>query len=66
MTVMGGIDPHFLATSTPVKIKEWVKQAMENVGDCSNFILGTADDTPFGTPVANLAAIPEALDEIYG
>jgi hypothetical protein len=66
MTVMGGIDPHFLATSTPAKIKEWVKQAMDNVGDCSNFILGTADDTPFGTPVANLAAIPQALDEIYG
>lgn len=66
MTVMGGIDPHFLATSNPIKIKEWVKQAMDNVGDCSNFILGTADDTPFGTPVANLAAIPQALDEIYG
>lgn len=66
MTVMGGIDPHFLATSTPAKIKEWVKQVMDNVGDSSNFILGTADDTPFGTPVENIAAIPEALDEIYG
>lgn len=66
MTVMGGIDPHFLATSNPKKIKEWVKHAIDNVGDCSNFILGTADDTPFGTPVENIAAIPEALDEIYG
>jgi len=66
MTVMGGIDPHFLATSTPDKIKEWVKKAMDNVGDAGNFILGTADDTVYGTPLKNIAAIPEALDEIYG
>jgi uroporphyrinogen-III decarboxylase len=66
MVVMGGISPHFLATSTPDKIKEWVKRAMDNVGDAGNFILGTADDTVFGTPMKNIAAIPEALDEIYG
>lgn len=66
MVVMGGISPHFLATSTPDKIKEWVKRAIDNIGDTSNFILGTADDTVFGTPIANIAAIPEALEEIYG
>ena len=48
------------------EIKEWVKRAMNNIGDSKNFILSTADDTVFGTPMENIAAIPKAIDEIYG
>jgi len=66
MIVIGGISPHFLATGRPREIKEWVKRAIDNVGDAKNFILSTADDTVFGTPMKNIAAIPEVLDEIYG
>jgi len=65
ITVMGGIDPHLMATGTTRQISEKVKQIMDEVGDAPNFILGLADDTVYGTPVENLAEVPKTLDKLY-
>lgn len=57
MTGMGGMDPHFLLTADVNQIKERTKRILEEVGPFSNFILGTADATLYGTPVQNLEAV---------
>lgn len=57
MTGMGGIDPHFLATANVNQIKERTKRILEEVRPFFNFILGTADDVVYGTPVQNLEAV---------
>lgn len=61
MTGMGGMDPHFLATANVNQIKEKTKRILEEVEPFSNFILGTADDVVYGTPVQNLEAISSVV-----
>jgi len=64
--VMGGIDPHFLATANVSQIKERTKRILQEVVSFSNFILGTADDVVYGTPTQNLEAVSSAVRDFVG
>ena len=63
MVVMGGIDPNFIASSTPDEIEAWTKYVLKDVAPADRFILGTADDVPYGTPVENLKAVSRVVEE---
>lgn len=59
--VMGGIDPTAFTGLSSEGIKEYVKKLLKEVSPGDNFILGSADATPFGTPIENLKAITEVV-----
>ncbi len=61
--VMGGIDPIAFTGLSPEEIKEYVKKLLKEVSPGDNFILGSADATPYGTPIENLKAITEVIEE---
>lgn len=63
--VMGGIDPTAFTGLSSEKIKEYVKKLLKEVSPGDNFILGSADATPFGTSIENLKAITQVVKE-YG
>ncbi len=62
---MAGLDPHFLTIFKPDEVKDMIKRIIEEV-DGNPFILGTADDVVYGTPVKNLEVVSETIREIYG
>lgn len=64
-TVMGGPDSNFVATKTIKEIQDKTRYILEEMAPGDNFMLGTADDTPWGTPPHNLKAVSEVIKE-YG
>lgn len=65
MVCMGGLDPHFMATATKNKVKDRTKQILEAMSGKPNFILGSADDIVYGTPVENLEVVSEVVRSFY-
>ena len=63
IAVMGGIDSDFIATSRPDKIRKQTEYVLDEATPGDHFMLGTADDTPYGTSVRNLRAVSEAVQE---
>ncbi|MCG0276661.1 MAG: hypothetical protein L5655_11020 [Thermosediminibacteraceae bacterium] len=64
--VMGGIPMSLIVGGTPEKIKEYVKNLMEQVKPGGGFILSTNIGTaPRETPVENITALIEAVEK-YG
>ena len=59
ITVMGGLDSDFIATGTVKEIQDKTRFILSEVAPGHNFMLATADDTPYGTPIENLRAVSE-------
>lgn len=62
---MGGLDSDFIATKSVKKIQQKTRCILSDVAPGDNFMLGTADDTPYGTPIENLKAVSNLVRE-YG
>jgi uroporphyrinogen-III decarboxylase len=61
--VMGGIDATAFKGLTPDGIKEYVKDILKDLGTGEGVMLGSADATPQGAPIANMRAITEVVKE---
>jgi len=59
IAVMGGIDSDFIATKTTKEIQDRTRFILSDVAPGHNFMLATADDTPYGTPIENLRAVSD-------
>lgn len=64
LVVMGNIDPvGIMKQSTPERVKDVTKDLLARVGEKPNFVLSTGCDLPPHTPLENVDAFFEALDE---
>jgi len=63
--VMGGIDPTAFTQLSVEGIKNHIKDILYKVAPGDNFILGSADATPYGTPIENLRVVTEVIEK-YG
>jgi len=61
--VMGGIDATAFTQLSIRGIKEYTRDMLRKVIPGDNFILGSADATPYGTPVENLRAVTEVVEK---
>ena len=66
VTLFASMEPHLLATGTMQEVQEAAKRVLDLCAEVGGpLILGTADDTPFGAPPANIAAVSEVVER-YG
>ena len=63
IAVMGGLDSDFIATKTVREIQDRTRFILSDVAPGHNFMLATADDTPYGTPIENLKAVSDVVQE---
>jgi uroporphyrinogen-III decarboxylase len=63
VTLVGGLSPHFLATAGIDDIKDTAKRILDITAPYSNFILGTADDVVYGTPIKNLEVVAKIAND---
>lgn len=63
IAIMGGLDSNFIATKTVEEIQDKTRCILSDVAPGDNFMLGTADDTPYGTPIENLKAVSDTVQE---
>jgi len=61
VVVMGGLDSDFIATRTVKEIQDKTRSILSDVVPGDNFMLATADDTPYGTPIKNLKAVSDVI-----
>ena len=59
----GGPTPDFLCREKPEQIKNMIRRLLEKMAGNKRFLLGTADDVVPGTPVENLEAVSEVVEE---
>ena len=60
--VIGGIDATAFTQLSVDDIKEYVKDLLEKINPADNFILGSGDAVPYGTPLENLKAVTEVVE----
>ena len=60
--VLGGIDATAFVLLSTDEIKKYVSELLKQIGPASNFILGSGDATPYGTPLKNLKAVTEVIE----
>ena len=58
---MGGIDATAFTQLSVNDIKKYVRDLLRQIGPANNFILGSGDATPYGTPLENLKAVTEVV-----
>jgi hypothetical protein len=63
VAVMGGIYSDFIAFKSVHEIQEKVREILTDMVPGDHFLLGTADDTPYGTPPKNLKAVSEVVQQ---
>ena len=64
--VIGNIDPAgIIRNSSPERIKEETRQLMERCSKYKNFVIASGCDIPPATPLENIDAFFEAVDEFY-
>ena len=62
LSILGGMDIHFLATSTQEQIRERVRKCVATCGPRGRFAIGSGNSVPDYVPVENyLAVVDEAL-----
>lgn len=62
LAVLGGMDVHFLATSSLQQIRDRVRSSVETCGSRGRFAIGSGNSVPDYVPVENyLALVDEAL-----
>ena len=59
--VMGGVDATAFTQLSVDDIKKYVRDLLRQIGPANNFILGSGDATPYGTPLENLKAVTEVV-----
>ena len=59
--VMGGIDATAFTQLSIDGIKKYVRDLLRQIGPANNFILGSGDATPYGTPLESLKAVTEVV-----
>ena len=60
--VIGGIDATAFTQLSVDGMKKYVSELLDQIGSVSNFILGSGDATPYGTPLENLKAVTEIIE----
>jgi len=60
--VMGGIDATAFIQLSVDGIKKYVKDLLRQIEPANNFILGSGDAIPYGTPLENLKAVTEVVE----
>lgn len=60
--VIGGIDATAFTQLSVDGIKEYVRDLLEQINPADNFILGSGDAVPYGTPLENLKAVTEVVE----
>lgn len=63
--IIGGIDPAELSRISVEKSVERTREILDRMPDLNGFILSTGDAVAYGTPIENLKAITDYLNE-YG
>lgn len=63
IAVMGGLDSDFMATRTVKEIQAKTLSILSDVAPGHGFMLATADDAPYGTPVENLREVSDVIRE---
>ena len=61
--IIGGLEPPALTRMTVTQTKEYVRNILNKCNSYNNFILSTGDATSYGTPIENLIAITEVVNE---
>jgi len=59
--IMGGIDATAFTQLSVDGIKKYVIDLLKQVKGANNFIIGSGDATPYGTPLENLKAVTEVV-----
>jgi uroporphyrinogen-III decarboxylase len=65
IAVMGGIPSDFIATNTKEQVQEKAEEVLKDAAPGGHFMLGTVDDTPYGTPPENLKAVSEVVQRWF-
>ena len=60
--VMGGIDATAFTQLSIDGIKKYVRDLLGQIGPANNFILGSGDATPYGTPLESLKAVTKVVE----
>lgn len=63
IAVMGGMPSDYIATKSVEEVQAKAREVLEDVAPGKHFMLGTVDDTPYGTPPENLKAVSEVIGE---
>jgi uroporphyrinogen-III decarboxylase len=63
MVVLGGIDATTFASFEPEALKEHVWNVLDRLPSTEGVVLGSGDAVPLGTPIENLKAVTEAVEE---
>ena len=65
MALVAGMEPHLLATGSEQDVKESARYILD---DCASVagrvLLGAADNTPYGSPARNLAAVLQVVEKL--
>ena len=64
MAVLGGIDLHFLCTSTPEEIKRRSRDMLARASGRGGYALGSGNSVPDFCPVENYLAMISVIDEV--
>lgn len=62
--VVGGLEPPALQRMTVEETRAYTREVLGRVAPGSRLILSTGDATSYGTPVENLMAVGEVVEEI--
>ena len=63
--IIGGLEPTALTQLSTLQIETYVKDILTRVSTGDNFILGSGDAVPYGTPIENLKTITNVIKK-YG
>jgi len=63
MAVLGGMDLHFLCTSTPEEIKARARAMLTRVSERGGYALGSGNSVPDFCPIENYLAMISVIDE---
>ena len=63
MAVLGGMDLHFLCTSSPEEIKARARAMLERARERGGYALGSGNSVPDYCPIENYLAMISVIEE---